>query len=33
MERKKMQGMDNIKFSYARFINSTVFAMLKVSGA
>jgi len=33
MERKKMQGMNNVNFSYARFINSTVVVVLKASGA
>jgi hypothetical protein len=33
LKRKKMQGMNNTKFSHARFINSTVVAVLKASGA
>jgi len=33
MERKKMQCMNNTTFSHARFINSTVVAVLKASDA
>ena len=31
MERKKIRGVNNIKFSFTRVVNSTVFAAWKAS--